>query len=185
MRNHLTVARSSPGAKASAHVALAVCLIIFGLLRSAAAEVRVSGTAKAVNVTAQDATLDDILRALQANFKFQYRGGALPNPVSGTYSGSLRSVIARLLTGHNYVSRETNSELIVTLVGANGVTAANGNMAANSSKNFNPDAEPAPPSYVPPRRFLHGGGAAPLNPGAADGKDCKAVINGQEVAVEC
>ena len=183
MRNQTTVSKLS-GARALAHVGLAACFICVGLFQFASAEVRVSGTAKAVNVTAQDATLDDILRALQANFKFQYRGGALPNPVSGTYSGSLRSVIARLLTGHNYVTRETNSELIVTLVGANGVTAANGNVAANSSKNFNPDLEPAPPANAPPRRFLHGGGAAP-NQGAADGKDCKAVINGQEVAVEC
>jgi hypothetical protein len=178
MRNYPTVARSSPGAKALALVVLAVCLISFGLLRPAAAEVRISGTAKAVNVTAQDATIDDILRALQANFKFHYKGGALPNPVSGTYSGSLRSVIARLLTGHNYVTRETNSELIVTLVGASGV-------AANSSKNFNPDTEPAPPPNAPQRRFLHGGGAAPVTPGAADGKDCKGIINGQEVAIEC
>jgi hypothetical protein len=184
MRNH-PIARLSLGAKASTHVALAVCLIIFGLLRSATAEVRVSGTAKAVNVTAQDATLDDILRALQANFKFQYQGGALPNPVSGTYSGSLRSVIARLLTGHNYVTRETNSELIVTLVGASGVATAKGNVAANSSKNFNPDLEPAPPKNPPPGRFLRGGGGAPPTPGAPDGKDCKGIVNGQEVAIEC
>jgi hypothetical protein len=185
MRNRTTIARPSLGARTLAHAVLAACFICIGLPQSASAEVRVSGTAKAVNVTAQDATLDEILRALQANFKFQYKGGALPNPISGTYSGSLRSVVVRLLTGHNYVTREANSELIVTLVGASGVAAAKGNVAANSSKNSNPDAEPDPPSNVPPRRFLHGGGAAPPNSGAADGKDCKGMINGQEVAVEC
>jgi hypothetical protein len=169
MPNRTTVAMSSSGAKGLARVALVVCLACFGLAQSADAEVRVSGTANAVNVETQGATLDETLRALQSSFKFRYQGAALPDPISGTYSGSLRSVIARLLAGHDYILHTSSGELIVTLVGKN---AANAATTANAPEN------------APPRRFLHGGAAA-VTPGAADGKDCKAVINGQEVAVEC
>ncbi len=172
MRNHTTIARSSPGARSRAYLALAACVICVGLLQSASAEVRVSGTSNAVNVETQGATLDETLRALQSSFKFRYQGAALPDPISGTYSGPLRNVIAHLLAGHDYILHTSSGELIVTLVGKNAATAANAKNAANA------------PANGPPRRFLHGGGA-PVTPGAADGKDCKGLINGQEVAVEC
>jgi hypothetical protein len=173
-----TVARSSPGAKTLSRLVFAVCFSGVALLQSASAEVRVSGTANALKLEAQNATLDETLRALQSNFKFHYQGTASSTPISGTYSGSLRSVLARLLIGHDYILHTSSGELVVSFVGKDGAAGAT---AANVPANGLGEG----PSGAPPRRFLHGGGAAPVNTGSPDGKDCKAVINGVETAVEC
>jgi len=159
MENPITVARSSPAARALAYAVLAVCFICFGPPQSASAEVRVSGTANAVNLDTQGATLDETLRALQASFKFRYQGAALPDPISGTYSGPLRSVIARLLAGHDFVLHTTSDELIVTLVGKNTATATAGKNAARAANS--PTNSPANSATIAPaRRFPHSAGAA-------------------------
>jgi|HubBroStandDraft_3_1064219.scaffolds.fasta_scaffold16687_2 hypothetical protein len=172
MQPDIIVAKSPLGAKTMACLVLAAWMAGFGPAPSADAQVRVSGTANALKVEAQGASLDDILRALQANFKFQYQGaGGLPDAVSGNYSGSLRSVVARLLAGHDFIIRGTLDDLSVDiLTGKNGFVARTP-PPANRIGNAAPP--PAPP--VP--------AAAPAKPDPA--KECKAVIDGREVAVEC
>src|SRR5580698_6953265 len=108
------ISTSSPGTMAAAHFVLALSLVGFGFTRPAIAEVRISGNPTAVSVVAQGASLDDVLRALQINFKFHYRdAGTLLDAINGTYSGSLRSVVARLLAGHDYIMRGSQNDLAV------------------------------------------------------------------------
>jgi len=80
------------------------------------AEVRVSGRADAVIVETREASVDEVLAALSASLNLHYRtSGALDRVMTGTYSGSLPRVIARVLEGHNYVMHASDGggELIV------------------------------------------------------------------------
>src|SRR5262245_47947670 len=71
---------------------------------SASAEVRVTGEAKAVQVEAQDASVEEVMAALAQNFGLQYRGTAtLDRRISGSYRGTLQHVIRRLLDGYDFI----------------------------------------------------------------------------------
>jgi hypothetical protein len=68
------------------------------------AEVRVAGPIDSVRVEARDASVHEALAALSATFGLRvHTSAALDQPVSGTYQGSLQQVVARLLTGRDYV----------------------------------------------------------------------------------
>ena len=90
------------------------------------AEVRVSGQADALIVETREASVEEILAALRASFNLHYRiSGALNRVITGTYSGSLQRVVARLLEGHNYVMQASagGGELIIFGPGAAGGSA--------------------------------------------------------------
>jgi len=100
-----------------AALAIAGC----GFAGPAGAEVRISGAADALRLEARNATLDEVLRALRATYKFRYHGSvATGAAVSGAYSGSLPRVVTRLLTGYNYVLRSSADGLDVSIITANG-----------------------------------------------------------------
>ena len=143
MPDNTFTAGSLPGARTSSHVVLAILIVCFGFARSAYAEVRISGDAAAVKVVAQSASLNDVLRALQTTFKFHYQQtGTLPDVISGTYSGSLRSVLARLLAGHDYIIRGSQDDLTITIV------APKGGPAPNRAPVIARGREPTPPPEV-------------------------------------
>ncbi|MBI2715618.1 MAG: hypothetical protein HYX37_14380 [Rhizobiales bacterium] len=110
------------------------------------AEVRVSGPADAVIVETREASVEEVLAALGASFNLHYRtSGALNRVLTGTYTGSLQRVIARLLEGHNYVMQSSagGGELIVvgTGVAGSGVSASRRQVVADARQ---PEL-PAPP----------------------------------------
>jgi hypothetical protein len=114
MRRSTPGSKSSPGTRAAFHIVLAIWFVCVGFVEAAVAEVRVSGTASSVRLEARGATLGEILQALRTSFKFQYRGtAALHRATGGTYSGSLQHVVADLLTGHDYVMRQSADDLEV------------------------------------------------------------------------
>ena len=97
-------------------VLLAISIVCFAFAQSAHAEVRVSGGADAVMIETRDATLEEVLRALQASFKFRYRSTrGLDRVINGTYSGSLPRAVTRLLEGHNYVMQSSPNDLEVVI----------------------------------------------------------------------
>jgi hypothetical protein len=125
MRYGTPVAKSSPGASAVTRIGLAVWIACLGFAQSASAEVSISGQANALKLETRGATLDEVLRALRLTYKFQYKGtGALPDVISGTYSGSLRSVVARLLNGHDYIMRGSPDDLSVEILAPKNAPAA-------------------------------------------------------------
>jgi hypothetical protein len=101
-------------------------LSIVGLLlaalhpSSARAEVSVQGTATDVRVEAREATVAEILAALGERFALRFRGVPTGRPVTATFAGPLRRVLARVLDGNDYVieSRGTGVEVIVLGAGA-------------------------------------------------------------------
>jgi hypothetical protein len=82
------------------------------------AETTVRGTADAVRVEAVGAPLDEILSRLGA-VDLRYQGSAVPvRIVTGTYSGSLSQVLARLLEGISYFTRKNGNLTILTIINA-------------------------------------------------------------------
>jgi hypothetical protein len=79
------------------------------------AETRVQGQADDVRVEARDASVAEILAALGERFALRYRGTPGSGGITATFEGSLRQVVARVLTGYNYViaARRDGLEVIV------------------------------------------------------------------------
>jgi hypothetical protein len=81
------------------------------------AEVHVEGSPPAVRVTTSRDTISDVLSALAATFKVQYRTAIPLNAAAdATYSGSFRRVISRLLEGYNYVIKTDDSKTVEIVV---------------------------------------------------------------------
>ncbi len=117
------VATSSPAARAASCLLLAVWAC-FGFAQSVNAEVRVSGGADDVKIEARKATLEEVLRALRDAFKLQYRGTiASGDVITGTYSGSLPKVVARLLQSQSYVLYGSGDGLHVVIFATSGAAA--------------------------------------------------------------
>jgi hypothetical protein len=85
----------------------------------ACADVRISGSDARLVLQANDASLTDILSALQSSFRVDVRvKGNVTQHFTGTYTGSLRHVLGRLLGGTDYVLKMSPSGLQIVLVGA-------------------------------------------------------------------
>jgi len=135
MRHRLRGPKSA-GATSAGRSLVALWIGCCALVQSAAAEVRVSGTAAAMTIQARKATLQEVLQALHASFKLQYSGSTEPHRlVDGTYSGRLQAVLAELLDGNNYVLHDFAGGLQLTFFGSMGNA---------------PVYRPAPPPPPPP-----------------------------------
>jgi hypothetical protein len=84
------------------------------------AEVRLRGDVNAIQIDARQSTISEILSALGRDYNFRYRMSALDAGINGTYSGSLRLVLARVLHGYNYVIKQDKSTLEVVVIGRSG-----------------------------------------------------------------
>jgi hypothetical protein len=79
---------------------------------------RVSGDAGAVHLELRGTTIKDVLVALSGPFDMSVRSAtALDEVRDGTYRGSLRQVIARLLDGYDYVVKYEKSQVDVVVFG--------------------------------------------------------------------
>lgn len=167
MRYGIPVAKPSPAARAVCHIVLALWIVCCGFAQAAYAEVRVSGAANALTIETRGATLDEVLRALRLTFKFQYQDtGTLHDVISGTYSGSLRSVVTRLLEGHDFIMHGSSDDLSVGIVAPKNAPAANVVVGIQAA----PAAPPAP---------------APLKAGPEPAKDCQYKDGDRMIPVEC
>jgi hypothetical protein len=100
------------------------CLLAFLFavsLTCAHAEVRVQGDIAAVRVDANQAQISEVISALGPAFNLRYRTSIpLNKTISGTYMGSLGSVLARLLDGFNYVIKTEQDKIEVLIIGMRG-----------------------------------------------------------------
>jgi hypothetical protein len=118
-----------PLCKIPSHLMLAAALAALLALapRAARAGTQVEGTLEAVRVEAHDATLHDVLAALSATFKLRVQASAgLDQTVSGTFQGSLRQVVARLLASRNYVAKYGPDTIEITVFGTDGGSTGGG-----------------------------------------------------------
>src|SRR6202035_2636084 len=86
--------------------------------------VRVRGDMAAVRIAARRTTIAGVLSALNAAFDMSYRTSiVLDEEINGTYVGSLRRVISRVLDGYNYVIKQNDAKLDVIILGRRGERA--------------------------------------------------------------
>ncbi|MEA2907864.1 MAG: hypothetical protein QOI12_5251 [Alphaproteobacteria bacterium] len=105
--------------------------LVIGMAGPVRADVQVSGQANAVLVVAQDAPVDEVLGALQQAFGFQYRAAQpLSRVITGTYSGPLQRVVARLLEGYDYTIQSSSSGIGAVVFGQAGNRSTSGMPAA-------------------------------------------------------
>ena len=89
-----------------------------------AGAVRVRGDAAAVRLDASHTTIADVLSALNTSFDMSYSSWiVLDEEINGTYTGSLRRVITRVLDGYNYVIKQDNAKLDIIVLGKRGERA--------------------------------------------------------------
>jgi len=82
--------------------------LIAGGADPAQAQLRVEGQPDAVRVEVSDGPLQQVLAVLQAKYNLHYRtDDALEAPKSGTFSGPLRQVTARILDGYDFAMKVT------------------------------------------------------------------------------
>src|SRR5262249_15289208 len=85
------------------------------------AEVRIAEAIDSGNLTieAHNATVREILDALAARQSIEFRGSeALSRPITGTYSGTPRRVISRILEGYDHVVESTGARIRISVFGA-------------------------------------------------------------------
>ena len=99
-------------------VALPIAGLLLGTLceHCTGAEIRVQGPADHVRVEAHGATVGEILAALGEHYAVRYRGAPGSSGVTATFEGPLRSVLARVLAGNDYVIRRGGEGLEVILL---------------------------------------------------------------------
>lgn len=84
-------------------VAVISALIFPWSYQAAHAEVSIEGPPNAVHVEARDAGVTEILEALGAKFKLQYRTtDILDRRMTGSFNGPLWHVVARILDGYDF-----------------------------------------------------------------------------------
>lgn len=87
----------------------------------ALAGAKVSGSPDAVEVEADDASVEEVLSALRDAFALRYRtAGDMRFAISGSYTGSLREVVSRILNRYDFVMESSPSGTIVAVYGPGG-----------------------------------------------------------------
>ena len=78
---------------------------------SARAEVRVEGDEAALRLTADNASLGDVLAALKSKFRLRYDESLrVDREVTGTLNGTLHRVVVRLLDGYDFVVKRSAAD---------------------------------------------------------------------------
>lgn len=109
----------------------------------AAAEVGVHGTPEAVRLEVRDASVAEVLSGLSQAFNMQYQSSAnLETRRSGTYSGPLPRVLARILDGYNFVLKTDNGSIALTVLAPSNAAAVG---ASSAPRVVRRPAEGAPP----------------------------------------
>jgi hypothetical protein len=102
-------------------------LVLFAAMVTASAaraEVRVDGASADLMVNARDARIADVLSSLAAKHQVRYRASVdLDEVITGSYSGSLPQVLARVLDGYSYVIKKNGGALEVIVYGRRGERA--------------------------------------------------------------
>lgn len=93
----------------------------FGVLTSS---LKLTGDRTAVRLQTRRTSVASALAALAGTYHVSYRSAvALDELRDGTYTGSLRYVIGRLLDGYNYFIEENNATLDIFVVGKSSAKA--------------------------------------------------------------
>ena len=110
------------GSRSLAAAVLSVAVALWASAAFAGTQVSVHGDRARVRLEVGNAPLSEVLSALESAFSIQHRTLVpLDQPISGTYRGSLRKVLSRLLDGFSYYVVDTaGGTMEVTVVGRAG-----------------------------------------------------------------
>jgi hypothetical protein len=135
---------------------------------SALAEAQVTGKPDAVSVSAQNASIEEILVALANAFDVQFRSSVdLEKRLTGTYRGSLQQVVTRVLTGYDFFVKSGEKGLEITLIGSGRTIAV---LGASSKVARRTDATPEQsPAANPAERPVLSSGAPIPTPEPSSG----------------
>lgn len=98
--------------------------LLAGSANQAFGEVLVEGQPEAVHIDARDVPLREVLDALSAKFNFQYRSNdALDTRMTGTFSGPLPRVTARILDGYDFAANIAAQNIDVLILRQHGPNA--------------------------------------------------------------
>ena len=101
-------ARHAIGGRRLALTVLSVAVTLAAGAPCVRAEVSVRGDKAVVQLEASKAPLSEVLSALESAFSIRHRTSVpLDQSISGTYQGSVRHVLSRLLGGFNYYITDT------------------------------------------------------------------------------
>jgi len=91
-----------------------IAVLVSTMQAPASAKTEVEGRSDAVRLSAEDASVNEVLAALSARFNLTYTPAPeLDRAVAGVYSGTLQQVLARILDGYDYVANFSVNELKV------------------------------------------------------------------------
>jgi hypothetical protein len=118
----LSRAAADAGRTAAIIALLATVNVVVSI--AARADVRVEGDAADLRIEASDVQVADVLSALGKTLQVRVRTPIVLNKViSGTYSGSLKQVLSRVLDGYNYVIKPLDATAEVVIIGVRGERA--------------------------------------------------------------
>ncbi len=108
-----------PSPKGSALLPVALGALLALAPAAALADVHIQGTPQALTIQAQNASISEILAALDKEYGLRYRSTAnLDKQVTGTYEGSLSQLLGRLLTGYNFIVKSSEGRIDVSILGS-------------------------------------------------------------------
>jgi hypothetical protein len=87
------------------------------------ADVRVTGETNSIRLETQNAALSEVLTALGVTYKLPSGGMTEPSrPFNGTYTGTARDVIFRVLEGYDFIVNRSDGKFDVVIYGVSGKT---------------------------------------------------------------
>ena len=131
--------------------------------REAAAEVRIAGGPKAMNVEAKDASLQEVLTALRDTFDLRFESSAsLEKAVTGKFHGSLEQVVSSVLflKDYSYTYQKSESHPLLRIISVDhgapsgpAATPASPPPAPAPQQADQHQALPPPATIVPPHQL--------------------------------
>jgi len=117
----------------------------------ASAKTEVEGRSDAVHLSAEDASVNEVLAALSARFNLTYTPAPeLDRAVAGVYSGTLQQVLARILDGYDYVANFSVNGIELKVLGRSGLIARPSDVPPlPGSATAASQAPPVPPVFNP------------------------------------
>jgi hypothetical protein len=124
-------------------------LVLSTMPAPASAKIEVEGQSDALRLTAEDASIDEVLTALSAKFNLTYSSEPeLDRTVAGAYSGTLQQVMGRILDGYDYVVNVSVERIELKVLGRSASVAKPSALPPAPSQTASP-APIAPPALNP------------------------------------
>jgi hypothetical protein len=95
---------------------------------AASAATDIQGTPDDLHISVRNATITEVLTALSARFNITVRARSQnphPHVLTGTYSGTLRQTLTRILDGNDYVFERSDRGLEILILGASATDPQN------------------------------------------------------------